>query len=125
MAVLHVCVAMLVCWVYSTSAQLGPVYTLVNDIPIDNSVDRNMRDFSRNAEEYFDDVRYFEWESYDGWFNNPAHPEWGGAGKTSEVEINLLLLTWLCLISYLPIVSPLSRHAYGEKDTYFLPRRYL
>ena len=21
-----------------------------------------------------------EWEGYDGWYNNPAHPEWGGAG---------------------------------------------
>lgn len=23
---------------------------------------------------------YFEWEGYDGWYNNPAHPDWGGAG---------------------------------------------
>ena len=23
----------------------------------------------------------FEWEGYDGWYNNPAHPEWGGAGE--------------------------------------------
>lgn len=22
----------------------------------------------------------YEWEGYDGWYNNPAHPEWGGAG---------------------------------------------
>ena len=22
----------------------------------------------------------FEWEGYDGWYNNPAHPDWGGAG---------------------------------------------
>ena len=22
----------------------------------------------------------YEWEGYDGWFNNPAHPDWGGAG---------------------------------------------
>jgi len=22
----------------------------------------------------------YEYESYDGWYNNPAHPEWGGAG---------------------------------------------
>ncbi len=24
---------------------------------------------------------HFEWEGYDGWYNNPAHPEWGGAGN--------------------------------------------
>ena len=22
-----------------------------------------------------------EWEGYDGWYNNPAHPDWGGAGN--------------------------------------------
>ena len=22
----------------------------------------------------------YEWEGYDGWYNNPAHPDWGGAG---------------------------------------------
>lgn len=27
-----------------------------------------------------DQVNY-EWEGYDGWYNNPAHPEWGGAGE--------------------------------------------
>ena len=29
-----------------------------------------------------DDESYlrFEWEGYDGWYNNPAHPDWGGAG---------------------------------------------
>ena len=24
---------------------------------------------------------YYEWEGYDGWYNNPAHPDWGGAGE--------------------------------------------
>ena len=31
-----------------------------------------------------DGVRYitdYEWIGYDGWYNNPAHPEWGGAGR--------------------------------------------
>ena len=23
----------------------------------------------------------YEYESYDGWYNNPAHPDWGGAGR--------------------------------------------
>ena len=26
--------------------------------------------------------RDFEWESYNGWYNNLAHPDWGGAGKS-------------------------------------------
>ena len=24
----------------------------------------------------------YEWEGYDGWYNNPAHPDWGGAGMS-------------------------------------------
>ena len=24
---------------------------------------------------------YYEWEGYDGWYNNPSHPDWGGAGE--------------------------------------------
>jgi hypothetical protein len=64
--------------------RLGPTYTLQNYITVDNSADRNTKNFSRttaNAAQVFSHVEYFEWESYDGWFNNPAHPEWGGAGK--------------------------------------------
>ena len=26
----------------------------------------------------------YEYESYDGWYNNPAHPEWGGADMPME-----------------------------------------
>ena len=28
----------------------------------------------------------YEWEGYDGWYNNPAHPEWGGAGKCTQIN---------------------------------------
>lgn len=31
-------------------------------------------------EEYDGEAPGFEWEGYDGWYNNPAHPDWGGAG---------------------------------------------
>lgn len=58
---------------------LGPTYTLDNMITVDNSEDRAIR--NEFLSESFSDVPYYEWESYDGWFNNPAHPEWGGAGK--------------------------------------------
>ena len=26
----------------------------------------------------------YEWVSYDGWYHNPAHPEWGGADMPLE-----------------------------------------
>jgi hypothetical protein len=26
----------------------------------------------------------YEWEGYDGWYNNPAHPDWGGADMPLE-----------------------------------------
>lgn len=29
----------------------------------------------------FDYENEQEWEGYDGWYNNLAHPDWGGAGK--------------------------------------------
>ena len=64
----------------SAGADLGPVYTLQTIIDVDNSVDRREKNFSATPG-VFSNVRYYEWESYDGWFNNPAHPEWGGAGK--------------------------------------------
>ena len=59
---------------------LGPTYMLNITITVDNSADRQVKNFSATAGT-FSDVPYYEWESYDGWFNNPAHPEWGGAGK--------------------------------------------
>ena len=60
---------------------LGPTYTLQTTIQIDNYADRQANNFSRNPTTAFSSVKYYEWESYDGWFNNPAHPEWGGAGE--------------------------------------------
>ena len=40
---------------------------------------------------------YFEWEGYDGWYNNPAHPDWGGAGM------------WACAYATSTYVVPLYR----------------
>ena len=37
----------------------------------------------RDDEEYLS----FEWEGYDGWYNNPAHPDWGGAGIYIYLDI--------------------------------------
>ena len=38
---------------------------------------------SRDDEEYL----RFEWEGYDGWYNNPAHPDWGGAGRETRLQL--------------------------------------
>ena len=67
-----------------TLAQLGPVYELnpVPPLPPRYNED-DQEEIYRTKFRSFSDVEYYEWEGYDGWFNNPAHPEWGGAGKYS------------------------------------------
>ena len=40
-----------------------------------------LRDAFDNSNRSDEDYLHFEWEGYDGWYNNPAHPDWGGAGK--------------------------------------------
>ena len=63
-----------------------PAYTLQTYIRLtdDNFQDRQLFNFSSNTTKmdniFSEDKTFFEWEGYDGWFNNPAHPEWGGAG---------------------------------------------
>ncbi len=57
----------------------GPTYLLENFIAINNSAYQQA--VKTRAQESFSTTPYYEWEGYDGWFNNPAHPEWGGAGK--------------------------------------------
>ena len=56
-----------------------PLYTLQKDIPINNTVYVN--EVADPLIESISERIYFEWEGYDGWYNNPAHPEWGGAGE--------------------------------------------
>lgn len=58
----------------------------------------------------------FEWEGYDGWYNNPAHPDWGGAGKCMHTQlkkqtVNVMLLHH-CFI---------CRYALGKEDACSLP----
>ncbi len=61
-------------------ATLGPVYVLEVVIPVNNSVSRGSFNPPFSQFTNFSHVEYYEWESFDGWYNNPAHPEWGGAG---------------------------------------------
>ena len=88
--------------------RLGPTYVLQTSIDItpNNRMDRAVKNFSKM--DVFSDVSYFEWEGYDGWFNNLAHPEWGGTGE--------------CIIKYCYIIIPLEflnicRYALGENCT--------
>ena len=67
--------------------ELGPIYTLQKYIPANlNYDDRNavMDRINVSTVISTSTETHFEWENYDGWFNNPAHPEWGGAGKFCE-----------------------------------------
>ena len=36
--------------------------------------------------------RHIEWPPYDGWYNNYAHPNWGGAGKTRPLQTLYMLI---------------------------------
>ena len=58
-----------------------PLYTLENYItlPTNNTADRDA--VETNVGLVFNNETHYEWEGYDGWFNNPSHPDWGGAGK--------------------------------------------
>ena len=88
-AFLQTCVLILAFAVCISVQQLGPVYVLEESarMSINNTADQRSRGLSTATpgEGHFTffepDNMYYEWESYDGWFNNPAHPEWGGAGK--------------------------------------------
>lgn len=67
-------------------SELGPTYTLqtkITTIP-NNVYDRMVIENRTSGYGMYSmnyDETHYEWENYDGWFNNPAHPEWGGAGK--------------------------------------------
>ena len=81
MAALRACLLLLAWGTLVVRAQLGPVYVLTAENNINNTADRDPTNFAVNRASYFSVNEYYEWESFDGWFNNPAHPEWGGAGK--------------------------------------------
>ena len=55
-------------------------------------VNMRIRDYDRLDLSY--NETHYEWENYDGWFNNPAHPEWGGAGKY-KWKLTIIVLFFL------------------------------
>lgn len=73
MSALQPCILVLATFAAGSLALLGPVYEL-QDAVIDT-------DPSVVPPFPFSEQENYEWEGYDGWFNNPAHPEWGGAGE--------------------------------------------
>lgn len=90
MSALQTCLLVLMAFAACTLA-LGPVYELEDSIRLDVT----NRDYQQannlspdNPMDTFSEVEYYEWEGYDGWFNNPAHPEWGAAGKFCNKRIS-------------------------------------
>lgn len=83
--------------------ELGPTYIprRSNDTGL-NSDDR-MAIMTRigvtRAINVSDPELHYEWENYDGWYNNPAHPEWGGAGKLHCAKIYVNQNTMQCACS--------------------------
>ena len=72
----------------------------------------------------------YEWEGYDGWYNNPAHPEWGGAGECTQIKIRrdqelsiwfFFLFPALSAMVCVKLFVSRCRYAYGEEDTSSLP----
>lgn len=39
---------------------------------------------------------HYEAEGYDGWYNNRAHPDWGGAGKICAIMIQISACEYNC-----------------------------
>lgn len=65
-------------------SELGPVYMLQRSIREDLNLpdqDAIKRDLNVSGIIAANEEISYEWETFDGWYNNPAHPEWGGAGK--------------------------------------------
>jgi len=88
---------------------LGPTYTLQARIIVspDNRADRAASDFSQRL--VFSNVSAFEWESYDGWYNNLAHPEWGGAGEYWHIKFKRVQ-------DLLPFFVRTYRYAFREEN---------
>lgn len=66
-----------------TGSLSEPVYTLENDINVSPNNDAD-RTSINNGIVFNANETHYEWENYDGWFNNPAHPDWGGAGECTS-----------------------------------------
>lgn len=84
MSALLLFLLLLLIFLTAGSANLGPTYVLRAQINVSpsNRMDREANDFA--TMDVFSNISYYEWEGYDGWFNNLAHPEWGGAGVPAK-----------------------------------------
>jgi len=72
-------------------------------INVDNSAARNTIEAESGLPNAVHQEEYYEWEGYDGWYNNPAHPEWGGAGEFTDrggnADRNRYIVTTISLLS--------------------------
>ena len=76
---------------------LGPTYTLQTFInPNLNEMNRTQIMTRINLTSISNLEVHYEWENYDGWYNNPAHPEWGGAGKLHCAKELWKLVLYVC-----------------------------
>ena len=109
-AMLQVCL-LAICAACTLAIDRDPVYLLTPDPPMNASANDEEQNaiYSRFS---FSDEEYYEWEGFDGWFNNPAHPDWGGAGNISLAKDSLVIIPVVCC----------CRHAFGEADLGGLPR---
>ncbi|XP_065907299.1 dual oxidase 1-like [Dysidea avara] len=64
-----------------TTAYAGPFGSHENILVVDEIYE------GRNLSLYFAEEGEYEYESYDGWYNNPAHPDWGGADMPLERKV--------------------------------------
>ena len=95
---LPVCLVLLAWFSFTTA--LGPTYVLQIKIPVNNSDSR--RNFNPEFSQFknFSETEYYEWESFDGWYNNPAHPEWGGAGKFKKKHHTFCIFSFVYCDGY-------------------------
>jgi hypothetical protein len=101
MSALQTCILVLAITVSSNAKKgtEGPVYLLEDNIsPALEETNVQYQERNRLSPEnpsLFSEEDNYEWESYDGWYNNPAHPEWGGYGEFC-LNDNLLWESLMC-----------------------------
>ena len=93
-----------------------PLYTLQTYVTVNpnNTADRD--NVETNAGLVFNNETHYEWQGYDGWYNNPSHPDWGGAGKlktrNTDYELSIdstLSCSLLLIVLFICADMPLER----------------
>ena len=64
-----------------------------------NTDDKTAIETDSGLPDMIHEEEYYEWQGFDGWYNNPAHPEWGGAGGF-YIDAQRRCLTLDCTANY-------------------------